>query len=235
MAKFYLTTGYNDVAIRNEKICMDQHQLDALQYIVAAQLCRMDEPQYGSMILSGMPTNEDVCEIMTATMCGGGFQTSAGTSDDLARRSIDAAVNYPDIDKHYIQMADSDLLWGNAYFDEGLSVLVLAASHGQLLLALQLSSTEDGEEYAKEHLLKAYATATMALQRMMPQDEILQSSCVTALSEMNLQYHDCGCYDGLQDDLKWVEGTFDRGRHPVVHQWKLWQEERPELKTYFKQ
>lgn len=235
MAKFFATTGYNDAAIQNEKICLDKHQLDVLQHIVATQICKMDDPQYGCIVLSGMPTDEDACEIMTNTMCSGDFMAGTVSGNSLAKMSITAAESYPDADLHYTQMGSAgEQLWSGVYFDEDLSVLVLAASQGQLLLAMQLAYTEDGEKYEKENLLKAYATAVLVLQYMMPKDELLQNACITAMTEIKQQYDSCGCYDDMLNDLKWIKETFGRGQHQVIRQWKLWQEERPEIKTYFK-
>lgn len=159
MAKFYQMEEYN---LANRKTCFDKVQLDVLKHVLASQLCRMDDPQYGYMILSAMPTTEDDEWVMRASMCSGDFCLSGMKGETLARQSISAAVNFPDTDLHYAQMVPGgDQLWGNAYFDEALSVLVLAANGGQLMLALQIAHTEDGDEYAREHLLKAYAAATL--------------------------------------------------------------------------
>lgn len=235
MAKFFLTTGYNAKAIQNERICLDEHQLDVLQHVVATQICKMDDPQYGCIVLSGMPTNEDVCEIMTSTMCGGDFMAGAVAGDSLAKISISAAEHYPDVDLHYTQAVSAgEQLWSGVYFDKDLSVLVLAASHGQLLMSMQLAYTEDGERYEKENLLKAYAAAVMVLQRIMPCDELLQDACATALNDIIQQYKDCGCYDDMLQDLEWIESTFARGQHQMIRQWALWQQEHPEIRGFFK-
>lgn len=236
MADFYQTAEFNIADRKNQKMCFYEPQLRVFLHVLASQICRLDdEPQYGYLMLSGMPNNDDAEWIVKASMHEGDFCIDGVHGETLAKQSISAAAHFPDIDLHYTNMVSSgEQLWSNAYFDEDLSVLVLAASHGQLLLSLQLSLTESGEEYTKEHFLKAYAAATMILQCMMPKDEILQSSCVTALSEIMQQYRNCMCCDELFGDLNWIKGMFARGRQDDVHQWKLWQEEHPEINTYFR-
>lgn len=236
MAKFYKEQQFNIPAKGAGRICMGEPQLNLLLYMLASQICKMDDPQYGHLSLSGVPTGEDAEWIVEASMCKGDFTLGGVSGQMLAKQSISAAVNFPDIDLHYTQMTSgSEQLFGNAYFDDGLSVLVLTASGGQLMLALQLSHTVDGDEYAKENLLKAYATAVLVLQYMMPRDETLQSSCVTALNEITQQYKNCMCCDDLLNELEWIRGVFKRCQHPEVRQWKAWQQERPEIKTYFRE
>lgn len=234
MAEYYARKQFNNVTTESGKIRLAEQQLNVLTYVLANQLCRMDEPQFGCMVLSAMPEGEADVVVMKAFAREGDFMLGGMSGESLAEQSIAAAINFPDIEGHYTAMDDgSGMLWGNAYFDEDLSVLALSAKHGRLYLALQLSPTKAGEEYAREHLLQAYGVAVLALQHMMPRDDVLQSSCVMAIGKMSEQYRSCTYRDGFLDDLKWVQGMFERGQHPIVRQWKIWQEERPELKTYF--
>lgn len=234
MAKFDKSQIYNAFP-NNHRICVHPVQLNVLMHILATQLCKLDDPQYGSVILSGIPTGEADEWITKATMPKGDFSLNGVSGSELAEQSISAAVNFPDIDMHYTQMASgSGLLESGAYFDERFGVLVLDANHGRLLVSMQLSYTEDGEEYAREHLLKAYGTAVMAIQYIMPKDEILQSSCVLTLNDIKQQYSNCMSCDAFLDDLNWVQGVFKRGNQELVQQLKHWQEEYPEIKSYFR-
>lgn len=237
MARFYDKEELNVAGRKNSRILLEEPQLHVLLHVLASQICRLDDPQYGCLLLYAMPSNDNAEWVAKTYMHGGDFFVeNSVTGNELAEQSINAAVDFPDVDLHYTQMAaGGEQLWSNAYFDENLSVLVLAASHGQLLLATQLAYSKDGEEYAKESLLKVYAAAVIALRCMMPQDEVLQSACVTALDKIEEQYKSCAYQGSLMDDLDWIEGTFGRGRQPEIHQLKLWQAEHPEVKTYFRE
>ncbi len=215
---------------------LSRPQLGVLLYVLVSQICRLDDPQYGYLMLSAVPTNEDAEGVMETSMRRGDFCLDGVYGKTLAEQSISAAVNFPDIDLHYAQMeSDGDQLQDGVYFDENLGVLALMATGGRLLLTLQLALDERGEEYAKENLLKVYAAAVLVFQHMTPKDKILQESCVTALNGIMQQYSNCMCCDGsLLDDLNWIKEAFERGCRPGIRQWKLWQEEHPEIKAYFR-
>lgn len=234
--EFYATTEIN--RSKDTRTCLAEPQIRVLLYVLASQICRLDgsEPQCGRLMISGVPTGEDAEWIAKATIRKGDFYLDELSSEALAEQSISAAASYPDIDLHYTRTtAGSEQLQDGAHFDENLGVLVLTATGGRLLLTLQLAIDESGEEYAKENLLKAYAATLLAFQHMTPKDKILQESCVTALNDIIWQYSNCMCCDGsLLDDLSWIKGSFERGRQQDIWQWKLWREEHPELKAYFR-
>lgn len=176
-------------------------------------------PRRGTIILDGQKYGDKAKLLIKANYPGGTYQRRffriyQYDSDEMAARSINEVLKWPDPDSRYAHLFKQELPQSGIYRDGELLVLILNAKYGRFLCSIK-AETEVGEELHDEAKYLLYAM-TECFAQMMQEDEILQESAKRIF--LSSERFQIACAVDEVDEM------FVHCTEPSLQTWRAWHE-----------